>query len=254
MNTISPCVSGPLTLLALLSMACGGAETNVIDSGDPQRVHAMLEISSPMDGSVYLAGEAVFLQASVKDELSDDLLQASDFAWSAEGWGGYEGESGTVSDLPSGSFTLRASASYDGHVLEDSVQLVVEEPASELVYTGDFVSWITITYSGFDIDDTCMGSVEFTVGSTGLLQGAGSCRLDVLAEYYKEWLSFDMTGQVADGQVDGALLMQADGETAETPFQGQEDPQGIIDASFDETHQSGEYTLRLWGSFQAWPQ
>ena len=251
MKTLAATLSLLFVSLSLpLATGCGDDKDTAGDD-DGVTTSPLVEIISPADGTTITEGDTIQLEADIYDQDSGNPLTASEVTWSAPGWGGFSGASGSVSDLPLGELTLTVSATVDGRTAEDSVGITVE--VGDIDYVGTFLSTNTWSGYGMEFADICEGDVSFVLGADGSMLGSGQC---VLTVYYPgEQVLFDIVGEVVGGSVSGEMQMNVSGAIYANPFSGTRSQDDSITVSFDQTYPDVEGgDLQIEGNFTATPR
>lgn len=230
-------------MLLLLALACPPAP----DTGAP--AGPRLEILAPSPDQVLQVGVPAELSARVLDH--DGVEVGAPVRWWAEGWDGAEGSPVEVDDLPYGDLELVATVVLDGEELHRGVAVRVRQVTEPTRYDG--VLDLDVDVWSASLGETTLecthDTLSFTVQLDGSLAGAGRCHTE-LGSY-----DYGLQGQVDVWTVTG-VLVSTDAPDQQTPLAGTRDPDGHVEATFDETFFSddGQGSLRLYGRLDADPE
>lgn len=229
-------------------VGCGGGVQSTdqvgTDSGSGPVDAAVLSVLSPADGSVLAEGEDVLLSVEAVGSVSGDILSIASVDWrlNVSEWGA-SGNDVSVSDLPAGNLQLIATAMVGEREVTAAVDLIVEPRRFELSGSMDAEIEVYSSEWGMTFDDDCKGPMAFVLEGN-VLSGTGACVA------FDETVDFLVTGTDNNGEVTGEMGV-SDGEE-NVPFNGtwNSDTTTLM-GSFDQTWESGDGTLRLFGSFSA---
>ena len=248
--------SRPFALLlfgALLPVACGDKDDTVVadDTAGPDgpASHAVVEIVTPTTGETFAQGAEVTLEISVTNEDTGEAMDYDAVSWAAEGWS-YDQASGTVTDLPLGSYSLGVTVTIGSRELEDSVSITVEEQHDPITYRGDLRSSIYLYSDEYDMDDEdpCDGTFELTTDDQYFVTGSGECNVELFWGMVDWDVIFEIDGRRTDTTVEGSLFFYDDhGTRYETPYTGTISDTDI-DTSFTAEHNSPDGILSFSGT------
>jgi hypothetical protein len=238
--------------LALLCAGCGKDDTATPDdtSSPSAASHAVVEIVSPSQGDSLDNGDQVALEVSITDEDSGEAMDYDAVAWSAEGGWSYDQASGTVNDLPVGSYDLQVTVTVSGRELTDQVSITVEDPKDPITYRGQLDSTIYLYSNDYDMDDEapCVGDFEISTDESWNITGTGVCDVELFWGLVDWDVIFEIDGKRTDGNVEGTLFFFDDhGTRYETPYAGTISDKDI-NTDFDADHENEDGQLSFWGT------
>jgi hypothetical protein len=245
-----------LLILGGLLMAGGCGDKDDTDPGtddtagpDGPASHAVVEIVSPAHGDTLTQGQEVALEVSVTNDETGDPMEYDAVLWSAEGWT-YDQATGTVTDLPVGSYTLEVAVTIGSRELVDSVAIVVQERHDPITYRGDLRSTIYLYSNEYGLDDEgpCDGTFEITTDEQYFVTGTGQCNVELFWGMVDWDVIFDIDGRRTETGVAGTLFFYDDhGTRYETPYEGTIDDVDI-NVTFGAKHTSPDGVLDFNGT------
>lgn len=251
-------------LLLLTLAACkGGGEEDSTPAVQPT-----VSIEAPADGSSYTTLDPVPLSVVASaDGQAVDITRAT---WTI-GDRQVVGESGEVTGLAAGSWTVKVDAVVDGKTLSDQVAITVTEAADTDTDSGldsetgdtniDTAAGVLYDYTGvlnatvvYDgqyghYEDTCQnGRLDFVVWKDHSITGSGECNV------FDTDLPFAMDGLLGGGVVKGHLVMSNNGKDYPLDYSGTGNGGQTLSASFGQTWRDGGDSLSIEGGWRADPQ
>lgn len=250
--------SRPSTLLLcvglLLAGGCGDKDdtdpgTDDTAGPDGPAAHALVAIVSPTPGATFAQGDAVSLEVSVTNDETGAAMDYDAVAWTAQGWS-YDQATGSVTDLPVGSYSLEVAVTIGSRELTDSVSITVEERYDPITYRGDLRSRIYLYSNEYDLDDEgpCDGTFELGTDDRYAVSGTGQCNVELFWGMVDWDVLFEIDGQRTGTTIQGTLFFFDDhGTRYETPYEGTVSDTDV-DVSFDADHSSPDGNLTFWGT------
>jgi hypothetical protein len=252
----------PLSTLApaaLLVLACVGCkdDASTDDSGDPQaNSHAKVEIVAPTDGASFTEGDEVTLEVSVTDEETGEPVEHGEVTWSApEGWT-FAGDTGTVTDLPVGSYELEVTVGIGSRQVTDSVAITVIEQHDPIGYNGNLVSTLYLYSNEYDVEDEgpCNGTFDLATDASWVVTGSGHCHVDLFWDTVSWDVDFEIDGQRTGEAVEGTLFFfDEHGTRYETPYTGTI-TDGEVHTTFGAEFENEDGILRFSGTLDGTAQ
>lgn len=213
-----------LALGLVVVSGCGDKDSPTDDTSNPDgpASRAVVAILSPSHGDTFVEGEAVTLEVSVTDEDSGEPMDYDAVSWSAQGWS-YEGPTGTVSDLPVGSYDLEVAVTIGSRTIDDAVSIVVQQRFDPITYRGDLRSTIYLYSNEYDLDDEgpCDGTFDISTDDQRFVTGTGQCHVELFWGMVDWDVLFEIDGRRVDDAIQGTLFFFDDhGTRYETPYEG----------------------------------
>lgn len=216
------------------------------DSGGSTDNDFAVRIKSPEDGATFDFGESVdFVAKATKNGEATDIKTAT---WTI-GPVVEKGDDISIDDLPSGTWDVELSAVVGKQTLTESVSITIKD-APPMNYEGRANIDLHLDHPDYgEYDDGCDGGLTF-VATGSAFSGSGTCK----EELFGETFPFTLEGTVAGGNIEGSLILDADGTQYSTPFTGSGKYGDSFNANFDYTHSADGATLRVYGTWNADPQ
>jgi hypothetical protein len=243
------------TLWLLLLVGCtAGEESNKTDdtagsaddSGGSSATEVAVQIRSPADGATFDFGESVdFVAKATKDGSAAEIKSAT---WTV-GDVTEKGAEVSIDDLPSGTWDVEVSAVIGKKTATDTISITIKDPPP-MNYEGRATIDLHLNHPDYgEYDDGCDGGLTFVVTGAAF-SGSGTCK----EELFDETFPFTLEGTVTGGNIEGNLILDADGTQYATPFTGTGKYGQPFSANYDYTHSADGATLRVYGTWNANPQ
>lgn len=256
--SISLCTLAPAALLLLALGGCGKDDTaGDDDTSTPEaNAHAKVEIVSPTDGASFSEGDAVTLEVSVTDEESGDALAHGDVTWSAPGGWSYSGDTGSVTDLPVGSYDLEVTVGVGTREVTDSVAITVIERHDPIGYGGAITATLYLYSNEYEMEDEgpCDGTFDLGTDESWAVTGSGQCHVDLFWDMVSWDVDFEIDGARIDDAITGTLFFFDDhGTRYEAPYTGTVSDTEVH-VTFGEEFQNEDGILRFSGAMDGTAQ
>jgi hypothetical protein len=239
------------TLVALLALGAACKSDDPDDTGTPDPANrAVVAILAPTDGASFTEGQAVDLEVSVTDEESGEPMAHGDATWTAPGGWSFVGDTGTVSDLPVGSYDLEVTVALGSREVTDSVAITVLEQHDPLDYEGPLRATLYLWSAEYDIEDEgpCDGTFALFTDAAWAVTGDGQCHVELFWGKVNWDVLFEIDGQRDEGAVEGTLFFFDDhGTRYETPYTGTIDD-SEVHATFGAEFENEDGILRFSGA------
>jgi hypothetical protein len=216
------------------------------DSGGSSSSDVAVRITSPEDGATFDFGQSIdFVAEATKDGDPTDIKSAT---WTI-GELTKKGADVSIDDLPSGTWDVEVSAVIAKKTATDSISITINEPPP-MNYEGRAAIDLHLNHPDYgEYDDGCDGGLTFVLTGTAF-SGSGTCK----EELFGETFPFTVEGTVSGGNIEGNLILDADGTQYATPFTGTGKYGSAFNANFDYTHSADGASLRVYGTWNANPQ
>ncbi len=215
------------------------------DSGGGGDPSVEVAITSPRDGATFDFAEAIDL--TVESTRDGDPVDPKRVSWTIGDWTGSDAET-TAEGVSSGDHKVQVEVTIDGDTYTDSVEITVKD-APPLTYNGQINIDLHLDHPDYgEFDDACDGNLTFILDGNDMA-GDGTCTEELFGEQFP----FSVSGTVRNGTLTGDLILEVDGTSYTTPFEGDAAYGDPITAAFDYTHRADGASLRVYGTWDARP-
>ncbi len=200
-------------------------------------------VISPPQGDVFNEGVPILLDVAAT---ADGLPFEPTPMWSAGDWS-QTGNGIYVDSLPLGEATITGVVEHEGgEASVDIAVTVVEAPPEPIHFTGLLEAHLYFESEAYTGPAECPHeSLELDLQPNGTLTGLGVCTAPVIGS-----LQFLVEGLVSGSSVTGTMRLEAYERVVE--FSGT-NTDGDLEATYDETIEQGDGSMRLFGNWTASP-